>query len=104
MVSQIKITRQAAPKAPPTWVSEKKMKKLAPNAMHTHGCADGRTRRKRIAAGTRNKIKYANVLKIIRCRRGGVFGKPLAAAMGGTPQKARRIDLLRTISDADRSS
>src|ERR1041384_2370199 len=65
MVSQMKIARHAAPAAPPTWVSEKKTKKPAPNARQTHGCAAGRTRRNRIAAGTRNRMKYANVLKII---------------------------------------
>src|SRR5690242_2550036 len=70
MVSQIKMTRHAAPKAPPTCVREKKTKKLPPKVMQTHGWAAGRTRRKVIAAGIRNKIKYAKVLKIIRGRRG----------------------------------
>src|SRR6185437_13172781 len=66
MLSQMKIRMHAAPNAPATCVSEKKIKNDAPNVMHTHGCAAGRTSRNKIAAGTRNKMKYAKVLKIIR--------------------------------------
>src|SRR5438045_3871325 len=65
MLSQIKISKQTAPAIPPTCVIEKKTKKPPPNSRHTHGCAAGRTRRKRIAAGIRNNKKYAKVLKIM---------------------------------------
>jgi hypothetical protein len=33
--------------------------------MHTHGCTDGLASRNKTAAGTRKRMKYANVLKII---------------------------------------
>src|SRR3954471_11901219 len=57
--------RQHAPATPPICVKEKKTKKAAPNATQTHFCAPEPTSRNRIAAGTRNRMKYANVLKIM---------------------------------------
>ena len=65
MLSQIKINRQKAPAIPPTWVKEKKMKKAAPKPAQIQGWTTGRTRRNRSAAGSKNRIKYAKVLKII---------------------------------------
>src|SRR4051812_12776826 len=89
MLSQTKIKRQQAPATPPIWTSEKKTKNPAPKMRQTHGCAAGCTRRNRIAAGTRNKRKYANVLKIMRYR----FADPMRGSekwgdlrMGEKPQ------------------
>jgi hypothetical protein len=65
-LSQMKIRRQTAPAFPPACVKEKKMKKPAPNVRQIQGCKAGRARRNKIAAGSRNRIKYANVLKIMR--------------------------------------
>src|SRR6185295_1360348 len=64
--SQTKMSRQHAPAGPPISVKEKKTKKAAPKIKQTHGWAAGRTRRKAIAAGTRNSKKYAKLLKIMR--------------------------------------
>src|ERR1043165_7402205 len=64
-LSQRNMPRQHAPATPPICVNEKKTKNAAPNATHTHFCAAEPTSRNKIAAGTRNRRKYAKVLKIM---------------------------------------
>src|ERR1041385_5694340 len=111
MVSQIKISRHAAPAAPPTWVREKNTKNAAPNVRQTHGCHDGRTSRNRMAAVIRNKIKYANVLKIIRAASprqcSGIetsqqWGERLPTPSGKTYRRKQRADFLTGASRGSR--